>query len=71
MGADGWNRGFVESHIDESEVRDWFYDMFEEDVNNNYEVYFDDDLPLSDEQESQIAKLKEEQEELDEITANR
>ena len=70
MGADGWNRGFVESHIDESEVREWFYDMFEEDVNNNYEVYFDDDLPLSDEQESQIAKLKEEQEELDEITAN-
>jgi len=70
QGADGWSNSFVESHIDESEVRDWFYDMFEEDVNNNYEVYFDDDLPLSDEQESQIAKLKEEQEELDEITRN-
>jgi hypothetical protein len=45
--------------------------MFDDDVSNNYESYFDeDDLPLSDEQESQIAKLKEEAEELDEITRN-
>lgn len=70
MGVEGWNSDFVKSHIDENEVREWFYDMFEEDVEQNPEVYFDDDLPLSDEQESQIAKLKEEQEELDEITAN-
>ena len=71
QGADGWSSSFIESHIDEQEVRDYFYDMFEDDVNNNYESYFDtDELPLSDEQESQVAKLKEEAEELDEITKN-
>ena len=70
-GVDGWSTSFVESHIDEDEVREYFYDMFEDDVSNNYESYFDeDDLPLSDEQESQVAKLKEEAEELDEITKN-
>jgi len=71
QGADGWSNSFVESHIDEQEVREYFYDMFSDDVNNNYESYFDtDELPLSDEQESQVAKLKEEAEELDEITKN-
>ena len=71
QGAYGWSSSFIESHIDEQEVRDYFYDMFEDDVNNNYESYFDtDELPLSDEQESQVAKLKEEAEELDEITRN-
>jgi len=71
QGADGWSNSFVESHIDENEVREYFYDMFEDDVNNNYESYFDtDELPLSDQQESQVAKLKEEAEDLDEITKN-
>ena len=71
QGADGWSNSFIESHIDEQEVREYFYDMFSDDVNNNYESYFDtDELPLSDEQESQVAKLKEEAEELDEITKN-
>lgn len=71
QGPDGWSNSFIESHIDEQEVREYFYDMFEDDVNNNYESYFDtDELPLSDHQESQVAKLKEEAEELDEITRN-
>ena len=71
QGADGWGNSFIESHIDENEVREYFYDMFEDDVNNNYESYFDtDELPLSDRQESQVAKLKEEAEDLDEITKN-
>ena len=71
QGADGWSNSFIESHIDEQEVREYFYDMFEDDVNNNYESYFDtDELPLSYQQESQVAKLKEEAEELDEITRN-
>jgi len=71
QGADGWSNSFVESHIDEQEVREYFYDMFQDDINNNYESYFDtDELPLSDHQESQVAKLKEEAEELDEITKN-
>ena len=71
QGTDGWSNSFIESHIDENEVREYFYDMFEDDVNNNYESYFDtDELPLSDQQESQVAKLKEEAEELDEITKN-
>lgn len=71
QGADGWNSSFIESHIDEQEVREYFYDMFSHDVTDNYESYFDtDELPLSDEQESQVAKLKEEAEELDEITRN-
>ena len=70
-GADGWSRGFIESHINEQEVREWFYDMFDDDVSTNYESYFDqEDLPLSDEQTSLIAKLKEAAEELDEITRN-
>lgn len=70
-GADGWSRGFIESHINEQEVREWFYDMFDDDVSTNYESYFDqEDLPLSDEQTSLIAKLKEEAEELYEITRN-
>ena len=71
QGTDGWSNSFIESHIDENEVREYFYDMFEDDVNNNYESYFDtDELPLSDQQESQVAKLKEEAEDLDEITKN-
>jgi len=71
QGADGWSNSFIESHIDEQEVREYFYDMFEDDINNNYESYFDtDELPLSYQQESQVAKLKEEAEELDEITRN-
>ena len=71
QGADGWSNSFIESYIDEQEVREYFYDMFQDDVNNNYESYFDtDELPLSDHQESQVAKLKEEAEELDEITRN-
>ena len=71
QGADGWSNSFIASHIDEQEVREYFNDMFEDDINNNYESYFDtDELPLSDEQESQVAKLKEEAEELDEITRN-
>ena len=70
-GAEGWDKSFIESHIDEYQVREYFYDMFDDDVSYNYKSYFDeDDLPLSDEQESQIAKLKEEAEELDEITRN-
>ena len=71
MGSEGWNQNFLQSHISESEVREWFYDMYEDDVNNNPDAYFDeDDLPLSHDQESEIAKLKEEAEDLDEIIKN-
>ena len=71
MGSEGWNQDFIQSHIDESEVREWFYDMYNDDVSTNYESYFDqDDLPLSHDQESEIAKLKEEAEDLDEIIKN-
>ena len=71
MGVEGWSEGFVKSHLDEESVKQWFVDMFEEDINSNYEHYFDsDDLPLSREQETQIEKLEDEKENLEDIVHN-
>ena len=52
-------------------IRSYFEDVFENDVRYSPESWFDDeDLPLSNEQISEIAKLEEEKETLDEIIAN-
>ena len=68
MGIEGWNRDFIMNYIDEGEIRSYLEDMYEDDVSQNPEVYFDgDDLPLADWQESEIEKLEEEYEGLEEI----
>lgn len=71
MGVEGWSEGFVKSHLDEEAVRQYFMEMFEEDVEQNPEVYFDsEDLPLADWQESKIEELEEEKENMEEIVHN-
>ena len=70
-GLEGWNQSFVESHIDTDSVLEYFSEVFEQDIYESPESYFDEsDLPLSDKQEYQVSKLEEEAEELDEITRN-
>jgi hypothetical protein len=68
MGVEGWNRDFIMNYIDEDQVRDYFREVFDYDVRDNPEVYFDsEDLPLSNSQEKEIEKLEEEMEEMEEI----
>jgi Spy/CpxP family protein refolding chaperone len=71
MGSEAFSQSFVENYIDEDSIRSYFEDLFENDVRYSPESWFDDeDLPLSNEQVSEIAKLEEEKETLDEIIAN-
>jgi len=71
MGSEAFSQSFVENYIDEDSIRSYFEDVFESDVRYSPESWFDDeDLPLSNEQISEIAKLEEEKETLDEIIAN-
>jgi len=71
MGSEAFSQSFVENYIDEDSIRSYFEDVFESDIRDNPESWFDDeDLPLSNEQVSEIAKLEEEKETLDEIIAN-
>ena len=71
MGSEAFSQSFVENYIDEDSIRSYFEDVFESDIRYNPESWFDDeDLPLSNEQVSEIAKLEEEKETLDEIIAN-
>ena len=71
MGSEAFSKSFVENYIDEDSIRSYFEDVFENDVRYSPESWFDDeDLPLSNEQISEIAKLEEEKETLDEIIAN-
>lgn len=67
MGVEGWNRDFIMNYIDTVEIERYLEDLFEYDVESNPEVYFDDDLPLAEWQESEIEKLEEEYETLEEI----
>jgi len=71
MGREGFSQSFVENYIDQDSVREYFEDVFDDDVRNSPESWFDsEDLPLSDEQISEIAKMEEEKETLDEVIAN-
>jgi hypothetical protein len=75
IGIEGFNRSFVENHIDEDGVESYIRDFFDHDVNENPEVYLDDDSKnLSSSQEEEIAKLKQEEVELeterDELNSN-
>jgi hypothetical protein len=59
MGAEAFSNSFVEGYIDSDMVSEYFRESFEEDVENNHDVYFnDDDLPLSDDQEELISNLE-------------
>ena len=68
MGLEGWNRDFIMTYIDEGQIQSYLEDMYEDDVSQNPEVYFDgEDLPLADWQETEIEKLEEEYDSLEEI----
>ena len=62
IGFEGFNPGFMESHIDADEVADYFEDWFWEDVNDRPEDYLDDsnDRELTKEGKDRIDSLKEE-----------
>ena len=61
IGLEGYNPTFVGGHIDVDEVIEYFSEMFESDIYESPESYFDEsDIPLSDEQESMVSKLEEE-----------
>ena len=62
IGFEGFNPGFMESHIDADEVADYFEDWFWEDVNDRPEDYLDDsnDRELTREGTDRIESLKEE-----------
>lgn len=66
IGIEGFNRSFVENHIDEDGVEAYIRDFFEYDINRNPDSYLDDDSRnLSSSQEDEIAKLKQEEIELE------
>jgi len=68
VGLQSFNPDFLNSYIDEYKLRDILEDIYENDVDENPEIYFDkDELPLADWQESKIEKLEEEYEGLEEI----
>ena len=62
IGFNGFNPGFMESHIDGDEVADYFEDWFWDDVNESPEEYLDDsnDRELTKEGKDRIDSLKEE-----------
>jgi len=58
-GYSNFNSGFVEDHIDTEEVVDYFRDVYEQDVRDSPDSYFDDDdYELSDEQEARIEEIE-------------
>ena len=68
MGVESFNRDFLEGHIDLDTLEEYVRDVYENDVYENPESYFDEeDRELSREQERQIEKLEEEMEELQEL----
>ena len=61
MGVETFNPDFINSHIDNDIVKEYFEEMFEDMVYSSPEDYFDSsELPLSDEQETIVNKLEEE-----------
>jgi hypothetical protein len=59
IGYEGFNSGFAKDHIDDDAVADYAEDFYNQDVNDNPDVYFDDsERQLSDEQEEKIEILK-------------
>ena len=72
IGYEGFNPGFLESHIDGGQVADYMEDWFYDDMNDNAEDYLDDDdRELSKEGEAMIDAIDEDlgdlQEELEDV----
>jgi predicted nucleic acid-binding Zn-ribbon protein len=66
-----FSESFLENHIDEDEVLDYFRDHYEYDVESNPEVYFnDDDFELSSKQEEEKYRLEQEIAEYEERQEN-
>jgi cell division protein FtsB len=60
IGYEGFNKSFVESHIDGDEVEEYAKDFYYDDIHENPESYFDDsDRELSGRQQEEI-KIKNE-----------
>jgi hypothetical protein len=59
LGVSGFNKGFVESNLDEDSLREFIRDWYEDDVWQNPEIYFkDEDFELTEEQEIRISELE-------------
>jgi ATP-dependent exoDNAse (exonuclease V) beta subunit len=66
IGFEGFNRSFVENHIDEDSVETYIRDFFNHDVYDSPESYLDDDdKNISSSQKQEIAELRQEEIELD------
>lgn len=59
MGVSAFNPSFAKNHLDTEKIEDYAKDVYEDDVYNNPDVYFDDsERELSDEQEQKIEILE-------------
>lgn len=59
MGVSAFNPSFAKNHLDIEKIEQYAKDIFDDDVYNNPEVYFDDsERELSDEQEQKIEILE-------------
>ena len=68
---ENFNESFIENHIDEDEVLDYFRDHYEYDVAGNPDVYFsEEDFELSQEQEEKKSRLEQEIAEYEERQEN-
>jgi len=66
-----FNESFLENHIDEEQVLDYFRESYEDDIRQNPDVYFnDDDFELTDEQEKEKELIEAEIEEYEERQEN-
>jgi DNA repair exonuclease SbcCD ATPase subunit len=66
-----FNESFIENHIDEDSVLDYFRDHYEYDVAENPDVYFnEEDFELSQKQEEKKSKLEQEIAEYEERQEN-
>jgi len=59
VGVEGFRRGFIEDYLDEDEIRYYIEDFYENDVQDNPDIYFsDDDFELTQEQEERKEQLE-------------
>ena len=59
IGYEGFNPGFARGYLDEDKIRDYAEDVYDNDVRENPDAYFDDsDRMLSNDQEEQIEILE-------------
>lgn len=59
IGYEGFNASFARQHIDDEQVAQYARDVYEDDVRDNPEVYFDEsDRMISDEQDEKIRILR-------------